>query len=292
MKQFFFILSIICASAQAISQNFTSYENCYVSSFIFNPAVAGTTDNLVAIFSVKKTWMNISQGPSTAMFNIYGKASDYGFSSPKKFISNITARNAFGLSLFSDKNGPLGTNGMQLAYAYQVPIDRQTCLSLGISAKLMQYRLDHNKLLPHDSGDPLIGTEMESIFSPNFNAGACLTGSDYNIGLSLTNLLKNDFRKRDFYYDEIIRTCYIEGIYGLKLGKSTSLCPVILVRIQGNNRVRLNTKLKFIYKDFFLVSAGWASGGSYTLTFAMIVKKYSFGYTYEYERSPLYSLIL
>lgn len=271
----------------ACSQNFITREHILYSELLYNPAIAGTKDDVVFVVTDKRNWIGIKDAPRTAILNIHMKADDLGFSKPKKYISNFSTNIGLGLSLYNDRNGPLSVNGIQISYAYHLLLTEETKLSMGISTKITQYSLNETIFKAVDMDDPLISWNKINATIPNINSGLWLYNNKYFTGLSFANLIDFNKQKNVIYYKENIRTLYLTGGYNIFISKST-LEPVILVRYLNNN-TWIDATLKYKYKNCIWLSASYESPNLSTICLAIKYRKYCLGYGYEYSFSPIYN---
>lgn len=277
---------LLCLCFDIKAQNFISKEHCYLTEFIYNPAVAGSDENITALFSFKRNWTGIKNAPSTAMLNVYTKASNLGLSTSKKFNKRVVSKIGIGLGLYSDKNGPLGTNGFQLAYSYHLPLFEETKLSMGLSAKLMQYGLNQDVFVMYDPYDPIVGEGRITRYMLNFNFGFLVYHKKYHVGISSTNI--GDFNDwyNEFYYQENIRTLYLHGGYKFTFPNAV-FEPTLLLRSIKNEK-KMDMILKFIYKDKIRTAIGWSSPCFLSANIALKWKEIIFGYVFEFSTAPLY----
>src|SRR5688572_2935172 len=87
-----------------------------------NPSVAGSGKHGMIGATYRSMWDGISGGPRTA--TIFGSA----------YIEK--AKLGLGGYLYSDVTGPTKRIGLQMAYAYHIPLKNDALFSLGIEARL------------------------------------------------------------------------------------------------------------------------------------------------------------
>jgi type IX secretion system PorP/SprF family membrane protein len=284
------VIILILYVEKAKTQNFVTQEHCFVSDFIYNPAVAGVEENIVANISVKKNWIGIKDSPSTSLLNLYSNVANLGFVKNKKHISDKSLNVGLGLGLYSDKNGPLNTNGIQIAYSYQILLTKSLRLSMGLSAKLTQYSLNQGVFKPTDKDDPLLSNNTENLLRPNFNFGFWLYNTEYYLGLSTTNLADFNEFGNGLNYKETIRALFLKSGYKFSLNSNSILEPSLLLR-SNKNKSFVDVNLKYTYIKHFWTAFGWGWGSpnAFSICLGFNVKDIYFGYIYEYSSSPLYS---
>jgi type IX secretion system PorP/SprF family membrane protein len=276
---------LLITPRQLFSQNYITQEHGYLTDFIFNPSVAGIFDAPRALISVKKNWIGIKESPTTCMFNAYSNLGQLKLSANKKYLkraSNV----GLGLGFCNDKNGPLTTTGFQITYSYHAKIKDKLKLAFGLSTKFMFYTINNEKLIYNDPDDPMVNTQNDTRFVPNFNFGMTLYGPAFHVGLSCTNLADFNGLNKKFYYKEDIRVLYLYGEYIFTIGSST-LTPLALVRYHSTE-LFFDTGLKYEYNNLFNLYLGYGSPDFILFRFGYKIKSFTIGYGFELSWAPLY----
>ncbi len=176
-----------------LAQESSVYENYYLNPFLINPAIAGAEYYPTADLSVKRQWMGFPDAPATFLLTGCYRVGKYGFYDPRGFVNKGPLRHGsrigLGASLFSDKDGPLGNTGAVVSYAYHIPVNVDSRLSLGLSAIGTYHTFNTSLLNPDDPNDPYLLTGNEHVFRANFCLGAYFYHEDYFIGISADKLL-------------------------------------------------------------------------------------------------------
>jgi len=285
-SNFLTVLIFFCLAITCKAQNFITQEHSYLTDFVFNPAVAGSEENTVALMSFKRNWTGIKTAPATAMLNIHTKATNLGLSKSKKFNTHVVSKIGLGLGVYSDRNGPLTTRGFQIAYAYHLLLNKETKLSMGLSSKLMQYGLNQDVFVLYDPNDPIVGNDRVSRFMLNFNFGFLVYHKKFHAGIASTNIGDFNDNYYKFYYEETVRALYLHGGYKFNFANSV-LEPNILLR-SAKNEKKMDVVLKYYYKDIFWTSLGWSSPSFNSVCVAVKRKNISLGYLFEFSTAPLY----
>ena len=76
-----------------------------------------------------------------------------------------------GMHLFTDIVGPTRRVGLNFSYAYHIKLNKETKMSLGLSAGILQWGIDGHKLTLHDAGDDNLLTQYQTVYAPDFGAG-------------------------------------------------------------------------------------------------------------------------
>ncbi len=162
------LLTSICS---AIAQD-AVFSQFYAAPLLLNPAFAGT-----------------SRAPSIALNH---RSQNVGFDSSIPYQTYAisygqyveTIRSGVGVSVFADDAGSGGilTYAATAYYSYQVKIDRNQSIRVGMSAGIKQQQLDYDRLQFFDQFDSVIGFTGEptsEVRPGNFNT----TYADFGAGL-------------------------------------------------------------------------------------------------------------
>ena len=166
---------------------FTKYM---FNSLAFNPAYAGTLDYLSAAAIVREQWVSWDKGVDS-----------YGGGAPRTYAASVHTpfqeRVGLGGYLSQDQIGASRFTGLQLAYAYRLPLTEKYTLSLGIQGGVTHHGYDFTGLrFRHDpSIDVAFQGESGSSWMPNAGAGAYFYGERFYFGASVPRLFESRLRE-------------------------------------------------------------------------------------------------
>ncbi len=163
---------ILIGSMTLVSAQDAVFSQFYAAPLLLNPAFAGT-----------------SRAPSIA---INHRSQNVGFASSIPYQTYAVSygqylepiRSGIGVSVFADDagNGAVSTYAATAYYSYQVKIDRNQSIRVGMSAGVQQRQLDYDRLLFFDQLSPEIGnTGMAT--QENRPANTNTTFVDFGAGL-------------------------------------------------------------------------------------------------------------
>ncbi len=284
MKKLFLLIALVgtltnIAKAQQIHQ----LSQYMLNDFAYNPAVAGSNDKFITKFIFRKQWTGVEGSPTTGVLSVHGNLS------PEKKIG-------LGAILYSDVTGPTRRSGIQLAYAYHLPIslDRTTYLGMGLSASIMQYGIKFDELILQQNDDPQIGSAAATKIGADANLGLYLKNPNYWVGVSANQLFASKF-KFDGNTENIqnARHIYLTGGYRYLVNDNFALTPALLAKLVKANRPQAEINLRGAYIDTNNSNEYWL-GVAYRTEDAVSILAgldlgmgFNFAYSYDITTSKL-----
>src|SRR5580765_7238505 len=170
-------LMAFMALADAEAQQNPHYTQYMYNMNVINPAYAGSKDHLSGAVLYRNQWVGIDGAPTT--FSLSG-------SSP------IGKNVGGGLSIISDKIGPVTEQNIYADFSYTLNLGGEHRLALGLKGGVTIQNTslfsDIDSSLPVP-GDPAFSQNTSNTFG-NFGAGAFYYTNKYYVALSVPNMLK------------------------------------------------------------------------------------------------------
>lgn len=174
----FLIFSVQFISSQEGLPIYSDYltDNYY----LLHPSMAGVANCNKVRLTSRKQWLNQTESPNLQTLSVNGR---------------IGEKSGVGAIVFKDENGYHSQSGAYLTYAHHLLFSRNrldlNMLSFGISAGMMQYKLDQSTFL-FDGFDPLVSGTTQSATNFNLDFGFSYHFLDFYTHLTFKNFLKND----------------------------------------------------------------------------------------------------
>ena len=183
-----FLITIIFCSKTTSQEGLPIYSDYLSDNFyLLFPSMAGVSNCTKLRFTGRKQWMDQDKSPNLQTLSINGRLGE--------------SRSALGSIIFNDENGYHSQSGAYFTYAHHILFSRSeldlNMLSFGLSAGLIQYKLDESSFL-NAGFDPLISGTLETTGYFNIDVGMSYVNSKYYAHLTLKNLL---FSPHDMYGD-------------------------------------------------------------------------------------------
>jgi type IX secretion system PorP/SprF family membrane protein len=140
---------------------------------IYNPGAVGNSLTTGAFLHARAQWVGTDGAPITqvAAFDTYVEQLNSGF----------------GVVLLHDQIGYLNTYNLKASYAYYIPIDDHSSLSLGLSAGWLNRNRNITDDMAEESPDPILVRARASQHDPEFDFGFEYKGA-FKLGASVRHL--------------------------------------------------------------------------------------------------------
>ncbi len=269
-------------SQQANAQQIHHLTHYMLNDYAFNPAVAGSTNDVVTKFNFRKQWVGLNESPTTVSLSAH---------------TNLLDSKAVGVGaiFLSDRTGPTKRTGVQLSYAYHLPIvENETYLGFGIGMNLLQYSIDFTDLILADPDDTQVGNNSASKFGADSNLGIYLHNStngirNYWVGLSINQLFASKY-KFDSAIENIQndRHIYLTGGYLFNFSDNFSLEPSLMMKAVKGTNPQLDINARAIYKDSYWAGLSLRTADAIAILLGLNLNNgFNFAYSYDITTSSL-----
>mgnify|MGYP005846334805 CR=1 FL=1 len=279
MRKSIYISAIIVLSLYKISAQQAPLFTQYIfNNFVYNPSIAGTNNYYQLRTNTRVQWVGLPEHPFTNVFSVFGpsKTKDMGF----------------GGTFFSDVAGPTSRTGINGAYAYNIAINEDLRLSMGVSAGLLQYKIDASRIdLWDEEMDPL-RDQVYSKAVPDASIGAYLYSYAYHFGISSSQLLNNkiEFIKNDTFtgISKLKRHFFMSGAYRYIVDQEWSVEPTLILKKTGAVPWQLDCSVNGIFKNMIWGGFAYRTGNTLSVILGYLhEKQYYFGYSYDFTLSSM-----
>ena len=275
-KQLVTALLVFVAFINANAQQDPHYTQYMYNMNVMNPAYAGSKENLSFGLLYRKQWIEIEDAPTT--FSLSG-------SSP------VGKNVGLGLSIISDKIGPVQENNVYGDFSYTLNLGGEHRLALGLKAGVTFQKIglfsDINYTLPQQ-GD---GAFAEDTNNSNLNIG---TGffyytNKYYFAVSVPNMLKaSHLDYNGIKYGNEIQHYFITGGYVFDINPTLKFKPFAMVKSAFNAPTSLDVSTNFLFNDKFEVGASYRLQDSFgAMVNYAISPSLRIGYAYDHIVSDL-----
>ena len=276
MKKVYFIAILALAITELRAQQDPHYTQYMYNMSVMNPAYAGSKESVSGGFLYRKQWVEIEGAPTTGTF----------------FIHSPVGRNVgLGLSVISDKIGPVEENNFYADFSYTLNLGGEHRLAFGLKGGLTMHKIDFNFIsttLP-DVGDGVFGSGNPNNTFLNIGSGVFYYTDKYYVAFSVPNMLKSkylDFDGRQ-YGTEVIHY-FLTGGYVFDINPNLKFKPFAMIKSSVNAPTSLDVSTNFMIYDKLELGATYRLEDSFgaMVNFA-ITPSLRIGYAYDHIVSDI-----
>lgn len=266
--------------------------------YLLHPSMAGISNCNKVRLTGRQQWFGDENAPSLQTMSINGRIGE--------------TPSGVGAIFFNDKNGYHSQTGAYLTYAHHLMFSRNTIdlnmLSFGLSAGLIQYKLDETAFLEFD---PIIAGVEQSTSDFNIDFGFSYHFINFYAHATIKNVLANEgvnINEQGVSYDNLRTFLFSAGNVFSKLGSDWSFEPSLMFAYKDATKesfIDINFK-SYKELDFGNVFAGISyrrsfDGAEFTTDSGVSSQKlqyftpilgaeynnFMFAYTYSYQANSI-----
>jgi type IX secretion system PorP/SprF family membrane protein len=271
-----FIILVISAAVELSAQQQPLLSQYMLNSYYLNPAYSGSGERLSFTFLHRAQWAGYEnyQGDKASqqvqLFNV-------------SINPDSTGHNA-GFQFTRDKFGAVTSTGVQVSYAYRIPVTEKSTLALGFRGGITSKSINFGEYITEHSDDPFIADGKQSETKPDVSLGLWLEHEKYYVGVSAKGVVTPAEYETLGIQNEKLLTA--TGGYHFVLNKEWIFTP--------SAQVVTNTDMAFVESNVLIKNNNsfWA-GLSYRheeaatvlAGFGMLEQKLHFSYAFDYITS-------
>jgi type IX secretion system PorP/SprF family membrane protein len=260
----------------APGQQLPLYTQFMFNSYVFNPAVAGTNNYFQARLNSRFQWAGMADAPRTTSLSVYGP--------------HATKDMGFGGYVYNDVTGPTSRSGLYGTYAYNMLVNNMMRLSMGLSAGMIQNRVDGTRISLLDPSDPALMNAVSSDLSPDATVGLYLYSSLFHVGIAAHQLFGNsiDLFDDDTGLNKLKTHFYLTGSYRHLINHDFSVEPAVIIRGTQPLPVQAEFSLKAYYQNFIWLGCTLRTQDALSFLVGYTHQnRFHFGYSYDMSFSPI-----
>jgi type IX secretion system PorP/SprF family membrane protein len=276
MKKIYFaaILALSVFSGVQAQQD-PHYTQYMYNMSVINPAYAGSKESLSGGLLYRKQWVEIEDAPTTGTFFLH---------------SPIGKNVGLGLSVISDKIGPVEENNIYGDFSYTLNLGGEHRLAFGLKAGATFHKVDFNTIIPTlpDPGDESWGANPNKTFL-NLGSGLFYYTNKYYVAFSVPNMLKSKYLDYNgAQYGTEVLHYFLTGGYVFDINPNLKFKPFAMIKSSFNSPTSLDLSTNFLIKDKLELGATYRLEDSFgaMINFA-ITPNLKIGYAYDHIVSDL-----
>ncbi|MEH6537974.1 MAG: type IX secretion system membrane protein PorP/SprF [Psychroserpens sp.] len=222
LKKYCLIASLALFSIVGTAQEGLPIYSDYLTDnyYLIHPSMAGVANCAKVRLTARAQWFGQDEAPNLQTLSVNGRIGD----SPS----------AIGAIVYNDKNGYHSQTGAYFTYAHHLMFSRNeidlNMLSFGLSAGVIQYKLDETEFLA-DGFDPIIAGVEQSATNFNVDFGFSYHFIDFYAHATIKNVLNNDginFNEQGLSFDNQRTYIFSAGNTFSKFGSEYSFEPSVM----------------------------------------------------------------
>lgn len=243
---------------------------------VMNPAYAGSKESLSFGLLYRKQWVEIQDAPTTGTFSMH---------------SPVGKNVGLGLSVISDKIGPVEENNVYADFSYTLNLGGEHRLALGLKAGVsfqkIGLRSEIQPTLPDLQDDAF--AEDTNNTKPNIGTGLFYYTNKYYVALSIPNMIKSaHLDYNGVKYGNEVQHYFLTGGYVFDLNPNLKFKPFAMIKSAFNAPTSLDVSTNFLFYDKFELGATYRLDDSFgAMVNYAITPSLRIGYAYDHIISDL-----
>lgn len=269
MKKVFLVVLLAIAITETKAQQDPQYTQYMYNMSVINPAYAGSKETVSGGVLYRQQWVGIEGAPTTGTF----------------FMHSPVGRNVgLGLSIISDKIGPVEENNFYADFSYTLNLGGEHKLAFGLKAGATIHKIDFTGIpatLPQT--DPIFNSNNPNTTFLNLGTGLFYYTNKYYVAFSVPNMLKSkylDFDGRQYGTD--VLHYFLTGGYVFDINPNLKFKPFAMVKTSINAPVSFDLSTNFMLNDKFEMGATYRLEDSFGAMINVAVSPtLRIGYAYD-----------
>ncbi|WP_343636854.1 PorP/SprF family type IX secretion system membrane protein [Fluviicola sp.] len=247
------------------------YNHYLINPFVYNPASTGASDYVNASFVRNQRYSSFG---STAVNNYLT-------------VDGPIAKGNMGLGLIvAHQNQGIQQQLMSsLNYSYKLKINEAHNIRFGVSAGVLDNRIDYNQINAQDINDPYLTGLRPTAPTFDMNVGLLYNWKDLRIGISVPQIIGGKVkyaREKSRGYYQLERHYMMSLEYDFHVNEKFIIRPNAVLRYMPNIPLQYDVTAMALYNNMVWASATYKS--DYAVQFNAGVRVFDFlrvGYSYE-----------
>ncbi len=273
------VLAILLQLQQAFAQQDPQFTQFQFNQLVYNPAFAGTTDNIRFTLFNRNQWVGpaFENPPVTQTFSVNAPIKD---------------KMGAGLHIINDKAGLERNFSLLGSYAYHLTM-KSGKLGMGMNLGFKQYRVNQDEIKAYDQYDPLVNQGIRAPLLPEIGVGFLYRHKDdkFYAGISSGHLTQSKIKyTTTFANSRLLRHYYLTGGYNYRLGTDYVLKPAIWLNYVRKAPFQGQLNVTGEYKEMVWLGMSYRTGAAMTFNIGVNADKISekfkekikIGYSFDY----------
>ena len=265
----------------ANAQQDPQYTQYMYNMNVVNPAYAGSKESLAIGLLYRSQWLGITDAPKTATLSVH---------------SPVGKNVGLGLSVISDKIGPVEENNVYADFSYTLNLGGEHRLAFGLKAGATFQNIG----LFSDIGNGFVPDPSDEAFSENtsntylnIGSGAFYYTDKYYVSISVPNMIKSTYldvttNGQEYKYGSEVLHYFISAGYVFDFSTEIKFKPSFLIKSAFNAPTSIDLSANFLLYDRFEIGAMYRLEDSVgAMANFAVTPDIRIGYAYDYTTSDL-----
>lgn len=259
-KIYIIVLIFLGAMSSGKAQDLTSHYGYLLNQYNINPAYGGASAMGSAMLNYRNLLSGFDQGPRNVMFGVETPLDD---------------KMGVGCRMISDSRGAFKTLTIEGSYSYQVYLSSTQTLRFGISAGVLNQRLDTDGNAINEftnPNDPNLSSGYFNRYRMVSGLGLLYRNKGFEFALSSPHLF--------IQQQPLARHHFAQLSYKLDLEHEVSLRPAVTVQTFPGAPARFDFGVQVTYRNMLWIQPVYKSNNSMMLAAGIQYHQWSAGYAY------------
>jgi type IX secretion system PorP/SprF family membrane protein len=267
MKRLLLVALIGFSFASSIAQDIPLFSQKLTNNSMYNPAIAGHTVGS-ATFSYRSNYGGVNDGPKNYFLSLHTPFANHRFGA--------------GVNVYQEEVAILKNTYYSAAFAYHIPFNKFSTLSMGVGAELNQFRQNFNQATDsYINGDLTYQRYLGTSGKPDFSFGMLYQNRFVKIGASANRLATAWLEPSDKKLLSNYFTGFVQGMIPIREGQDL-LEPYFAYRKLSESNQTLDAGLYYTYDNKITAGGAYRNGNIANFTLAYRLNKYLLvGYSRE-----------
>ena len=277
-KLIIFCIISLMGCMGAIAQQIPLYSQYYINPFVYNPAYTGVSQYSSAYLIHRNQWQDFPGAPVTSAIT---------YDAPLR-----KEKMGLGFIASSDVTGLVNRNELQASFSYKAKLSENNTLYFGLSAGVLDNRIDFSKLNVISPGEASIyNNPADRRTDPDAAFGMMYLFKKLEIGVSAQQLFNvnlpyiNAIDSRTYY--SLVRHYIGSARYTFNINKELKVYPVVLVRTAANVPWETDMSLVTDWSRLGWFGVSYRSNLSLGFNAGIHYKGITVGYVYDIPTSSI-----
>jgi type IX secretion system PorP/SprF family membrane protein len=280
MKTTIIICTIIISSMVQAQQD-ASFSMYFFNPMYINPGYAGSRETFSGTIVNRNQWANMPDAPNTQSINLHSAIP----------FSNV----GLGLQVYNDRTGPMRNTGINLTYAYHIPVTKNAKLSLGVTGMLNNLNIKWDRIHVENPNDLSFTDNPENSWVPDAAFGMYYYQKRFYAGLSSNHLMESKFGFTDVAGSDkarFFRQYFLTTGIVLPINTAFDIRPSLLIKHVQASPTVFDLNATAIFNKRYYFGLGYRYGdrinmnGSDNMLVALVQFEFSnllrLAYSYDY----------